>query len=193
MNTFAISYVGNQYSSTQHKINSTATTTNGNNNQPKSTLKTESQSATVETSSTVIKKFSHVENVKIGNVKSDSLNQVSIDLSHINGNKGTKQIIVEVIKRNGNDQNGGSKLVDNNFKDSTSVKINLIKDPIQNDNEGSNSVRVSGTACNLKCIQPGMLNLFFFLIIRYLMTVFDCWIRKVTYSFADPVLKSMSR
>ena len=143
MNTFAISYGGNQYSSTQYKINPTATTTNGNNNQPKSTLKTESQSATVETSSTLIKKFSHVENVKIGNVKSDSLNQVSIDLSHINGNKGTKQIIVEVIKKNGNDQNVGSKLVDNNFKDSTSVKINLIKDPIQNDNEGSNSVRVS--------------------------------------------------
>ena len=143
MNTFAISYGGNQYSPTQYKINPTATTTNGNNNQSKSTLKSESQSATVETSSTVIKKFSHGENVKIGNVKTDSPNQVSIELSHINGKKGTKQIIVEVIKRNGNDQNVGSKLIDNNFKGLNIVKINLIKDTIQNDNEGSNSVRVS--------------------------------------------------
>src|SRR4029078_6926275 len=98
---------------------------------------------TVDTSSTVIKKFSHGENIKIGNVKIDSPNQVSIELSHINSNKGTKQIIVEVIKMNGNDQNVGSKLIDNNFKDSNIVKINLIKDAIQNDNEGSNSVRVS--------------------------------------------------
>jgi hypothetical protein len=60
-----------------------------------------------------------------------------------NGNKGTKQIIVEVIRMNGNDQNVGSKLIDNNFKDLNIVKINLIKDAIQNDNEGSNSVRVS--------------------------------------------------
>jgi hypothetical protein len=142
MNTFAISYGGNQYSSTQYKTNPTATA-NVNNNQPKSTLKSESQSATVDTSSTVIKKFSHGENVKIGNVKIDSPNQVSIELGHINSNKGTKQIIVEVIKSNGNDQNVGSKLIDNNFKDSNIVKINLIKDAIQNDNEGSNSVRVS--------------------------------------------------
>jgi hypothetical protein len=60
-----------------------------------------------------------------------------------NGNKGTKQIIVEVIRMNGNDQNVGSKLIDNNFKDLNIVKINLIKDAIQNDNEGSNSVRMS--------------------------------------------------
>jgi hypothetical protein len=60
-----------------------------------------------------------------------------------NGNKGTKQIIVEVIRMNGNDQNVGSKLIDNNLKDLNIVKINLIKDAIQNDNEGSNSVRVS--------------------------------------------------
>jgi hypothetical protein len=59
-----------------------------------------------------------------------------------NGNKGTKQIIVEVIRMNGNDQNVGSKLIDNNLKDLNIVKINLIKDAIQNDN-GSNSVRVS--------------------------------------------------
>src|SRR6185295_10520395 len=115
-----------QYSSTQYKTNPTATTANGNNNQPKSTLKSESQSAAVDTSSTVIKKFSHGENVKIGNVKIDSPNQVSIELNHINGNKGTKQIIVEVIKMNGNDQNVGSKLIDNNFKDLNIVKINLI-------------------------------------------------------------------
>ena len=56
MNTFAISYGGNQYISTQYKTNPTATTANVNNNQPKSTLKSESQSATVDTSSTVIKK-----------------------------------------------------------------------------------------------------------------------------------------
>ena len=51
--------------------------------------------------------------------------------------------MVEVIKSNDNDQNVGSKLIDNNFKDLDIVKINLIKDAIQNDIEGSNSVRVS--------------------------------------------------
>ena len=38
------------------KLNPTATTANVNNNQPKSTLKSESQSATVDTSSTSHKK-----------------------------------------------------------------------------------------------------------------------------------------